>query len=64
MISKNHKITLGQPKNKISRTVGTIFSPKQKKLSFFAVIAIKPLEIMFKKTIDIIRGVIQNYVKT
>ena len=49
-------MTLGRLKNKISRIIGTSFAPKQKnKLALFAVIATKPVDIIFNKTIDNIK---------
>ena len=57
-------MTLGRLKNKISRIIGTSFAPKQKnKLALFAVIATKPVDIIFEKTIDNIKQVNQKYAK-
>ena len=55
--------TLGRSKNKIGRIVGTSFF-SEKKPTFFAVIATKPVEIVFEQKIDNINEVNQNYVMT
>ena len=54
MASKTHKVTLGRPKNRTSWIVGRSVSP-QKKLTFFTVIATKPVEIVFEQNIDNIK---------
>ena len=55
MVSKTHTMTLGKPKNSISQIIGTSFAPKQKYNYFFDVIATKPIEILFKQTINNIK---------
>ena len=47
MVSMTHTMTLGRSEKKISRTVGRSFAPK--KLTFFAFIATKPVDIMFEQ---------------
>ena len=44
-------MTLGRSKNKIGRILGTDFDPK-KWTYFFAVIAIKSVDIVFEEPID------------
>ena len=61
MVNKTNTMTLGISKNKISRIAGTSFAPPQK-LTFFTVIATKPVDIVFEQTIDNIKEVNQNYV--
>ena len=63
MVSMTHKMTLSWSKNKISIIAGKSFAPKQKnKLTLFSVIATKPVEIVFARTVDNIKWVNQNYV--
>ena len=57
-----HKMPLCSLKNKTSQIKGTSFAPKKNRNTFFAVIATKPVDIMFKQTIDNIKEVNWNYV--
>ena len=54
MVIMTHTMTLGRPKNKMSRIVEGMFSRNKNKLTFFAVIATKPVEIVFEKMIYMI----------
>ena len=58
-----HTITSGRLKNKTSKTIGT--SPPQiiNTLTFFSIIETETVDIVFKKIIDNIKDVNQNYVK-
>ena len=49
MMSITHKMTLGILKNKTSWIIGNVFAQKQKKYSFFAGIATKPVELFLRK---------------
>ena len=49
MISNTHTITIGRSKNGISRIVAISFSPEKKILTLFYVIAMKTVDIAFKK---------------
>ena len=60
MVSNTHTMTLGRSKNKISQIVGTIFSPK--KLTFFSVIEMKPVDILLDQMVDNMKEVNRNYV--
>ena len=51
MACKTHTMTLGRSKNKTSQIVGTSFAPKQKYIAFFAVIAAKPVDIVFQEKV-------------
>ena len=57
-------MTLGRSKNDIRRIVGTSFAPEKNMLTFFAVIASKPIEIVFKQTNDNIKDFDKKYVIT
>ena len=56
MVSKTHTMKLGRPKKMISVELWEHIS-LQKKLTFLAVIATKPLEIVFDKNTDNIKEV-------
>ena len=57
MVSKTHTMNLGRSKNKISQIEGKRFVPKQKKITLFSVIEMKPVEILIDKTIYNIKKV-------
>ena len=61
MVSKNHTMTVGRSRTKISQIAGKRFFQK-KNLTIFAILEVKPLDIVFEKTIDNIKEVNQNYV--
>ena len=55
MVIMTHTMNLGRSKNQINQIVETIFSPEQNKLTLFAVIATKPVAIVFEKTLGNIK---------
>ena len=55
-------MTLGRSKNNTSQITGKSFAPKQKnKLTLFSVIATKPVEIVFARTVDNIKWVLNLF---
>ena len=62
MVINNHTMNFCRSKDNISRIVGTSLLQNIYKLTFFAVIATKPVEIVFEKKIDKIEEINRNYV--
>ena len=62
MFSNTQTMTSRFRDYKVCQIVGTTFSPRQKKLTPFSVIAIKPADFVFEQTIDKIKGVNKTYV--
>ena len=56
MVSNTHTITLGRLGGKELNRRNKFCSITKNKLTFFSVIATKPVDIVFNKTIDNIKG--------
>ena len=62
MVIINHTMILVRSKIKSVESQEDFFLQNKKKLTFFYIIETKPVDIVFKKTIDNMKEVNKNYV--